>query len=433
MKIELRNIGPVNRATIDLDRLAVLVGPNASGKTTLSTAAYATLLAYDAAEWQMHAYLRERTLTVPPSQLRFGDDELGGRFAAFFRDAMTEQLQRCYSPDLSKLPRRGRTGNGSAPRIIVSDEPPGEPPWTIVFRVRDRALSLEPKYPGYASPVFDRVVDPGEQGTPGRYVDSRVLSRRMFHRRSRIPNPIYFPAARSGYVQMQSVLSSLLLAALGRGYFNQVAVGKISGVAADFLQFLAEMDPSREADLPQAAVRRLEQELLQGHLRIIGTNDTTKELEFAPAGLSEYWPMDSAATSIAELAPLLLYLRHRASSRDLLLIDEPEAHLHPKNQLVLADVLLDLSTQIQGMVIGTHSEFFATGVSNSLLRRSAQGEQVSVTIYGLVPAKSTGGFVADAVDVDDRAGFSVEQFSNVADAAMDEAEELFERNQHRGD
>jgi predicted ATPase len=427
VKIELRNIGPINRAEIELDGLAVLVGPNASGKTTLSTAAYAVLLSHRSTELSVSRFVDRALFSRRDVDTVINADELGDRFSAVFRESLAREFERCFSPDLSKLPRRGRTGNGSAPRILVSDHPQGEDPWKLVFRIRDDNLTLEPRHPEYVLPRFERLLETAPASSGGQRRTSPLAVRR------RLVSPVYLPAARSGYVQMQSVLSSLLLAALGRGYFDQIAVGKISGVAADFLQFLAEMNPAYESDLSDETVARLEDELIHGHLRLSAIGEA-KLIEFAPEGLDEYWPMDSAATSIAELAPLLLYLRHRATGRDLLFIDEPEAHLHPRNQLVLADVLLEMSSLIRGMVVGTHSEFFVTGVSNGLLRRRASTsvKEVPVALYELLPAPTTGGYVANRCEIDSDAGFNVEQFSDVAEDALDEASELFDRRQRIG-
>jgi len=228
---------------------------------------------------------------------------------------------------------------------------------------------------------------------------------------------------------MQSVLYSLLLSALGRGLYGDISVGKIPGIASDFLQFLAGMDPEHESAIPETTADRLEEELIHGHLRVL-PSETAKVIEFSPQGLEEYWTMDASATSIAEIAPLLLYCRHRATSRDLLFIDEPEAHLHPGNQIVLADILLQLSGSLQGMVIGTHSEFFVMGVSNSLLRAHVEERDLPhVKLYELVRAETTGGYVTKSSVVDPGAGFAVGQFSDVAEIALDEGEELFVRSQ----
>jgi predicted ATPase len=420
VKVELRNIGPINRAELDLDGLAVLVGPNAAGKTTLSTAAYAVLISHREAD-RVASRTIERGMI---SRRAVVERDVLAAFVDTFRTVLERELTRCFSLDLGKLPRRGRTGNGSAPRIVVSHNPPGQSPWRLVFRIRDGGLVHDARHPDSRLPSFERQLEISMESQL-----TTTARRRRLTQLRRIVNPIYFPAARSGYVQMQTVISALLIAALGRGYFEQVAVGKISGVAADFLQFLAEIDPTEDSSLPSDAVERLEEELLRGHLRLSGSADTAKVIEFAPAGLEEYWPMDSAATSIAELAPLLLYLRHQATSRDLLFIDEPEAHLHPSNQLILADVLLQLSGLIRGMVVGTHSDFFAAGISNGLLRRRRDDPRAAldVSLYELIPASSTGGFVTEERMISVTAGFSIDQFSDVAEAALDEAEDLFEQ------
>ena len=137
MKIELRNIGPVNRAGLDLDGLAVLVGPNASGKTTLSVVAYAALISQRATEFALSRYVdrmafsRRQMSLVDDEDLRL---ELGEFYAEQFRETFAHELARCFSPDLGRLPRRGRTGNGSAPRIIISDATPADGRWQLAKR-----------------------------------------------------------------------------------------------------------------------------------------------------------------------------------------------------------------------------------------------------------------------------------------------------------
>lgn len=428
MRVELRNIGPVNRGALDLDGLSLLVGPNASGKTTLSTVCYAVLKANEAAHQLVTARLNRLSLqSAADREIREELSGLGDRFASSFRELLSEELQRCFSADLAKLPRRGRGGAGSAPRIFVSDDNTTDGQWNLVFRVEGHYLTLETSHPDYRNPHFPGFIQMVESG---RFVGQLLRRRRLSQR----VNPVYFPAGRSGYVQMYKVLSSILLAALGRGYYDDIALGKISGIAADFLQFLGSMDARSSSRLGADQVRQLERELLHGYVRLLRTDEYAQNLEFFPEGLEESWPMDSAATSVAELAPLLVYLKHRADTSDLVFFDEPEAHLHPANQILIARVLVELAESLRGMVIGTHSEFLATGISNTLLQRiteAPESDAIKFALYELRAARPTGGFEAVRVEADLSSGFAVDQFVTVAEQALDEAESLFVRAQQR--
>ena len=79
-------------------------------------------------------------------------------------------------------------------------------------------------------------------------------------------------------------------------------------------------------------------------------------------------PISAAASSVKELAPLLLLLQKELKlSGYSLLFEEPEAHVHPKNQDLVADLIarcLNRGVQFQ---ITTHSDFIL-GRFNQLIR-----------------------------------------------------------------
>nr|WP_246851630.1 AAA family ATPase [Patulibacter sp. SYSU D01012] len=422
----MRNIGPIRRAHIDLSGVTVLVGPNASGKTTLSVASYAALRSQDDAARRV---LIDAWDQIHPTGGRLPRDadgqaidasRLAARFAEFFRDTLSDELKRCWTPDLTMLPRRGRTGNGAAPRILVSGETFGDS-WTLVFWLRNGRLQLDTRNEEYKLPSFTTLAEDIAKADPPRTHILRLLNSESATR------GVYMPAGRSGYVQMQSLLSALLIHALGKGYFEHASVGKIPGTAADFLQFFANLDAKESSAISPDTAARLESELLNASVRMV-EQQNARQIEFSPAGVNEHWPIDTAATSIAELAPLILYIKHGLTARDFLFIDEPEAHLHPANQLKLASVLFQLSGHINGLVIGTHSDFFVTGISNALLQSTATARrpnQVPLRVYELRPATRTSGYDGREITVDPSVGFDIEQFSDVAEAAFDEADRLY--------
>ena len=70
---------------------------------------------------------------------------------------------------------------------------------------------------------------------------------------------------------------------------------------------------------------------------------------------------------VSQLLPILV-LGLRAENSSLLLLEQPEIHLHPRLQANLADFLLTLADQGQRIIVETHSDHFI----NRLRRRIAE-------------------------------------------------------------
>ena len=72
----------------------------------------------------------------------------------------------------------------------------------------------------------------------------------------------------------------------------------------------------------------------------------------------------NASSSIKQLAPLLLYLRYRASKGDFLVIDEPEMNLHPESQAKLLEALSILVNLGVRILLTTHSPYVMAHLNN---------------------------------------------------------------------
>ena len=72
----------------------------------------------------------------------------------------------------------------------------------------------------------------------------------------------------------------------------------------------------------------------------------------------------NASSSIKQLAPLLLYLRYRASKGDFLVIDEPEMNLHPESQAKLLEALSILVNLGVRILFTTHSPYVMAHLNN---------------------------------------------------------------------
>lgn len=78
-------------------------------------------------------------------------------------------------------------------------------------------------------------------------------------------------------------------------------------------------------------------------------------------------PISAAASSVKELSPLLLMLEKWKMELFSVLFEEPEAHLHPYNQSIVADLIARSVNNGAFFQITTHSDYFLTRV-NQLIR-----------------------------------------------------------------
>ncbi len=116
----------------------------------------------------------------------------------------------------------------------------------------------------------------------------------------------------------------------------------------------------------------------------------------------------------------MLLFQRAIQGNDLLIIEEPESHLHPASQVALARVLFKASRGPLFIFLTTHSDFFLSEINNllreSLLRRPDDG--VVASAYWM--NKSDDGSRLTPLDIDDVDGIPEESFTEVAMRLYDE-------------
>lgn len=75
-------------------------------------------------------------------------------------------------------------------------------------------------------------------------------------------------------------------------------------------------------------------------------------------------PLTAAASSIKEMAPFTLFLNKFSASDSSVLLEEPEAHLHPLRQVKVADLLACAVKQGCHLQITTHSDYLIKRLNN---------------------------------------------------------------------
>lgn len=189
----------------------------------------------------------------------------------------------------------------------------------------------------------------------------------------------YLPAGRAGIMQVEK----LGVAAL---YDNRRSRGRmLSGILADFLNqlsLLSDISPDgRQHRVGFAA--ELEKTLLGGTVQ--HEKRTRRELPpslvYRPDGWKKDLPLMCTSSMVAELAPVVLYLRHVVGKGDVLIIEEPESHLHPEMQVEFTRLLASAVRAGIRIIMTTHSEWVLEELAN-LVQASELSESERETING---------------------------------------------------
>ena len=145
----------------------------------------------------------------------------------------------------------------------------------------------------------------------------------------------------------------------------------LSGVLADFLEQLIQIDHPR---YPRRKRRRnlgagIESEILRGSVRVEQSATINyPHFTYRPDGWERGLPLMNASSMVSELAPVVLYLRHSVVPGNVLIIEEPESHLHPAMQVEFTRQIAILVRAGIRVIVTTHSEWLLEELANIVRR-----------------------------------------------------------------
>ncbi len=187
----------------------------------------------------------------------------------------------------------------------------------------------------------------------------------------------YLPAGRTGVMHShQALVSALIHSATMAGFRPPPDAQMLPGVLGDFLQHLVnvgEAVPSAQRGKRELA-DLMEREILGGKVKLVRSPAGYPTFRYEPAGWKgDDLPLTRASSMVSELAPVVLYLRYLVRSGDVLIIEEPESHLHPELQAAFARHLARLARSGVRVIVTTHSEWLLDQFAN-LVRLSELSE-----------------------------------------------------------
>ncbi len=261
----------------------------------------------------------------------------------------------------------------------------------------------------------------------------------------------YLPADRTGVMHShQVVVSTLVQNATTAGLKPSVGIPLLSGVLADFLSQLIKLSgeqgqprsssDSADSGMNEALAQNLEHRVLKGIVRMDDSGSGYPRFDYFPHDWDEALPLMRASSMIAELAPVVLYLRHLVRPDDVLIIEEPESHLHPGMQVEFTRQLAGLVRAGIRVIVTTHSEWVLQELAN-LVRVSALPESKREGIAGgdvaldasqvgawfFKPDPNGEGSTVSEIGLDEESGLYPTDFEDVAVAMHNDWAEIFSR------
>ena len=253
----------------------------------------------------------------------------------------------------------------------------------------------------------------------------------------------YLPADRTGVMHAHRVVVSALVerAALG-GLRSAPRTPMMSGILADFLAELIELDEPRRRAVKSGRDLggRIEQAMLRGSIGVVRSESGYPSFVYRPDDWKSELPLMNASSMVSELAPVVLYLRNVVRVGDLLIIEEPESHLHPEMQAVLARELARIVRAGIRIIVTTHSEWFLEQIGNmvhrSALPASEQGDvalnESDVGVWLFTTRKRPKGSVVSEAQLDRETGLFATDYESVSEALYNESARVYNRLQEIG-
>jgi predicted ATPase len=466
LKVKVKNFGPVSKGEVIIKPLTIFIGPNNSGKSYISTLIHSIIKNFEESRFEfrlhnidiIHKYLSElqnivgnmengKVVEIPRTFIRKLAKEV---YKKVYEENLGKEIQNYYACSLKDLVKIGENSFDLEINYESDD---------IFLKLKDNELKIQ------KSPKIDENLkltvkfeianfpsSPDVQPI-GRgivlvrlskkseiqaaliylivYIVGSLLQRLL--KSLIIVNSYYLPASRSGIIQIYKIL----LASILKEKFTQEAINSrerpIPKTIHDFLLPLINIDTYKEIKSPTYNIAvEFEKEIISGEIKVIGLEKFSLP-EIAYNFEDTQIPLYRASSTISELAPLFIYLKYIVRLPGVLIIEEPEAHLHPLNQSKLAKLLVKLVRSGLYSVITTHSEYLLGQINNfislskipeNLRKEKYRSEDYlnidKVSAYVFEYDEKSKGYIIKELEITEEDGISEEEFIKVHEALYEE-------------
>ncbi|MCH5248857.1 MAG: AAA family ATPase [Lachnospiraceae bacterium] len=272
--------------------------------------------------------------------------------------------------------------------------------------------------------------------TPANLIEEEILKiqREFGLEIAKQVKAVYFlPASRSGiYTGMSSFGPILAQLSQNRAYIRgPIQIPSISEPISDYYMQLSDIRSDTRRSFSEWA-EKIEANVLKGNVIY---DKKSKSIVYQPFGSNLRMEMGDTSSMVSEISPITAFLKYIVNTdmpywlrrqigdaekpKVVLFIEEPEAHLHPQNQIALIKIFAELSKQNAIMIMASHSNYIFNQLNNLVLEQKLDKESYSPIIMQKKRNKSRSSYMhIDELGVDD------ENFADVSEQLFMEREEI---------
>lgn len=379
MKITFKQLGGIKNAVLELNDLTIIAGANNTGKTYITYTLYGLLRS-----WEKYVSMKDAD-TLAKELIKKGNITLSTKHILGSFDKIVQQISKDYSEDIPDV-FNDKEGNLAKASVEVSPERPGSLDRSVTVNVE---IGETHKIQGRIEndSLHISLIANDEESPPSFIVETilnSLVGRLVFA--GLFPKPFIATAERLGislFYKELDISKNVIVEELQRlkkeeGQRNGIdPFGLLERMSSwyatpirdniHFTRNIGDIQKRERSEHFKPVVDKIIA-MMGGYFRKVDKID--KEIRFISRARKDKRfdiPLYLASASGRGLTDLYFFLRYIAKEGMMIMIDEPESHLSPGNQIEMARLLARCVNAGLKVFITTHSDYLIKEFNNLIM------------------------------------------------------------------